>query len=403
MLFNYKTIDQQGNTQEGSIDAVNVEVAISGLQRRGLTISTITPADQPKNIFDKNFKILERVTSRDVVILSRQMATLFQAQVSALRVFRLLSEEVENPLMRRTLFEVADDLQGGSSISKALSKHPKVFSEFYVNMVLAGEESGKLDQTFEYLADYLDRTYAITSKAKNAFIYPSFIVVTMGVVMILMFTMVIPRISGILLESGQAIPFYTQIMISISNFFVEYGIILAILLGIGAFFLIRYVKTPTGKISLSKFKLSFPVVSTLYHKLYLARICDNMNTMLVAGISMVRILEITSTVVDNEIYKSLLVNVTESVKGGASLSDSISRAPNEIPGIMVQMVKVGEETGELGSILKTLAKFYDREVETAVDTMVDLIEPVMIVTLALGVGFLLISVLVPIYNISGAF
>lgn len=403
MLFNYKTIDQQGATQEGSIDAVNIEVAISGLQRRGLTISSISPAGEPTTFLDKNFKILERVSSRDIVILSRQMATLFQAQVSALRVFRLLSEEVENPLLRRTLFEVSDDLQGGSSISKALSKHPKVFSDFYVNMVLAGEESGKLDQTFEYLADYLDRTYAITSKAKNAFIYPAFIVVTMLVVMILMFTMVIPRIGGILLESGQKIPIYTQIMLSFSNFFVQYGIALLVLAGIGTFALARYLRTESGKLSLSRFKLSFPVVKTLFTKLYLARICDNMNTMLVAGISMVRILEITATVVDNEIYKSLLTQVTESVKAGASLSDSIAAAPKEIPGIMVQMVKVGEETGELGAILKTLARFYDREVETAVDTMVDLIEPVMIVTLALGVGFLLISVLVPIYNISSAF
>jgi len=170
MLFNYKAVDTKGNEKEGSIDAITKEVAISSLQRRGLVIASIEPALKKSLL---TITLFETVSNKDVVILSRQMATLFEAQVSALRVFRLLGGESTNPILEKRLGEVADDLQGGSSISNALSKHPEIFSSFYVNMVRSGEESGKLDETFLYLADYLDRTYEVTSKARNALFYPA--------------------------------------------------------------------------------------------------------------------------------------------------------------------------------------------------------------------------------------
>lgn len=398
MLFKYSALDQKGNKNQGSIDAISLEVAISSLQKRGLIISSINPADKG-SFFERDFVIFNGVSSKDIVVLSRQMSTLFQAQVSALRVFRLIATEVENKTLARVLTEVADDLQGGSPISRALSKHPKIFSEFYVNMVRSGEESGKLDEIFSYLADHLDRTYEVNSKARNALIYPAFVIFTFVTVMILMLTLVIPKISAILLESGQEIPFYTKIVIGISSFFVNYGFFVVIALIVGGFFLMRFLSTPSGKRALDELKIQIPFVKVLYQKLYLSRISDNMNTMLISGIPMVRALELTSGVVGNQIYRDILDNAMESVKAGKSVSDSLT-GRKEIPSIMIQMIKVGEETGELGSILKTLSTFYRREVINAVDTLVDLIEPVMIVLLGLGVGFLLSSVLIPIYNIS---
>jgi type IV pilus assembly protein PilC len=400
MLFNYKAIDGTGSEKSGSIEAINVDVAISGLQRRGLIISEIKEAEA-EGSFLSRFSFFDRISNKDIVILSRQMSTLFSAQVSALRVFRLLGAEAENPRLRVVLTEVADDLQGGSPISKALSKHPKVFSNFYVNMVKAGEESGKLDQTFQYLADYLDRSYAVTSKARNALIYPAFVIFTFIVVMVLMLTLVIPKISTILTSAGQAVPIYTQIVIALSAFVVNYGIFILIALIILGFFAFSYLRRPAGKEAWARAKLSFPYVGSLYRKLYLSRISDNMNTLLISGLPMIKALELTSTVVDNVIYEKILLDSLEAVKGGSPLSDAFSRYP-DIPGIVVQMTKIGEETGELGHILDTLAKFYQREVINAVDTLVDLIEPVMIVLLGLGVGFLLASVLIPIYNISSA-
>jgi len=399
MLFNYTAVDQKGAESKGSIDAISMDVAITSLQRRGLVVSSVIPGDKAESIFSRDFSFFSGVSSKDVVVLSRQVATLFEAQVSALRVFRLLAAETENRILGKALTEVADDLQGGSSISKALGKHPKIFSEFYANMVRSGEESGKLDEVFLFLADHLDRTYEVNSKAKNALIYPAFVIFTFVVVMILMLTVVIPKISTILTESGQAIPLYTRIVIGMSGFFTNYGIFILAAFIVGGFFFYRFTRTDVGKSSLDDAKIRIPFVKTLYQKLYLSRIADNMNTMLVSGIPMVRALELTSGVVGNEVYRNILNEATESVKGGKSVSDALSGRP-EIPGIMIQMIKVGEESGELGKILKTLSAFYRREVINAVDTLVDLIEPAMIVLLGLGVGFLLASVLIPIYNIS---
>ncbi len=401
MLFIYQAIDQTGAPKNGSIDAVNVDVAIASLQRRGLVITSINEEGAKKFNMAMNISWLERVSNKDIVILSRQLATLFEAQVSALRIFRLLGAEAENKVLRSKLNTIADDLQAGSSISIALSKHPKIFSEFYVSMVKSGEESGKLNETFSYLADYLDRTYELVSKARGALIYPSFVIMTFITVMILMFTMVIPKISTILVESGQDIPIYTKIVLGISNFFVDWGFVMAGIVIIGGFLLIRYIRTPSGKAAFDSFKLSIPYVSNLFRKLYWSRLSDNMNTMLVSGIPIVRALELTSSVINNSIYQKILSDAVDSVKAGKAVSEALS-VNGEIPGIMIQMMKVGEESGELGPILKTLARFYAREVTTAVDALVGLIEPLMIVCLGGGVAILLASVLIPIYNVASA-
>jgi type IV pilus assembly protein PilC len=402
MLFKYKAIDQQSGESEGTIEAINIDIAINSLQRRNLTISSIRPAEN-KSLLNKDLAIFGTgISNKDIVILSRQLATLFTAQVSALRIFRLLAGEMENKSLRNKLGEIAEDIQAGTAMSAALAKHPKVFSSFYVNMIKAGEESGKLDETFEYLADYLDRSYEVTSKVKNALIYPAFVIFTFISVMVLMLTVVIPKISSIILDSGQEVPIYTKVVIGLSQFMVRYGIFFLIVVVLGIILLIYYSRTSAGKDAFAKFKLEIPYVNALYKKLYLSRIADNMNTQLISGVPMVKALELTSKVVDNKVYEDLLIASLEEVRGGKSLSDALMPYQKEIPGIMVQMVKVGEETGDLGGILKTLAKFYQREVMQAVDTLVDLIEPIMIVALGLGVGFLLASVLIPIYNVSSA-
>ncbi len=400
MLFKYAAIDQGGKTLEGTVDAISLDVAVSSLQRRGLTISSITPEGQGLSL-SQSLTFFEGVSNRDLVILSRQIATLFEAQVSALRTFRLLAEQSEKPLIKRSLTDISDDLQAGNAISKALEKHPKVFSPFYVNMVKAGEESGKLDQTFQFLADYLDRSYELLSKARNALIYPAFVMATFVAVMVLMLTLVIPRISAILIESGQDIPIYTKVVMALSSFLTDYGIFFFALLIVGGFFLVRYARTESGSRAFAEVKLSVPYVGNLYQKLYLSRIADNMQAMLGSGIPAVRALEITANIVGNRVYENIVLDALQSVKTGNPISETFARYP-QIPSIMVQMLQVGEETGEMGTILEKLAHFYRREVNNAVDTLVNLIEPVLIVALALGVGVLLASVLIPIYNISGA-
>ncbi len=399
MLFEYKAIDAKGVNKEGEIDAPNRDMAISGLQRRGFVIISIKDEAEHKSIFSISF--FEKVSNKDMVILSRQIATLFEAQVSALKSFTMLAANTENKLLSRKLTIISDDLQAGVSISGSLEKHPDLFSNFYVNMVKVGEETGKLNQTFLHLAEYLDRQYSLTSKTRNALIYPVFVIITFFVVMTLMFTIVIPKLSSIILDSGQEIPFYTKIIIAISDLFTHYGffvLIFLVLMGIWAW---RLSYTENGKVYLDSLKLSMPAVGNLYKKLYLSRITDNLNTMLVSGVPIVRAIDVTAEVVGSRVYRELLEEVANGVKSGLALSVAFTKYKEQIPGILVQMVQVGEETGSLGVILKTLTDFYKREVDDAIDTLVGLIEPVMIVVLGLGVGILLVSVLMPIYNLAG--
>ncbi|MDQ5957716.1 MAG: type pilus assembly protein PilC [Patescibacteria group bacterium] len=402
MLFSYEATNKTGQSQNGSIEAANRDVAITALQKRGLIVINIKE-EGDHGIWGASMSaFINRIHPRDVVILSRQIATLFEAKVSVLSTFRLIAVESSNPVLQKKLTQVTDDIKTGVPISTALAKHPDVFSDFYVNMVRSGEESGKLSETFTYLAEYLDRSYALVSKAKNALIYPLFVIISFIVVMVLMLTFVIPRLSEILLETGQELPIYTQIVIGLSNFMVNYSLLLLFLVVVLIAFLLKYIPTPNGRMAMSRFKLSIPYVGTLYRKLYLSRVADNLNTLITSGVSMVRSIEITAEVVGNDVYREILEETAELVKSGNAVSDILSRH-KEIPSIMSQMIKVGEESGKLTFVLATLSKFYQREVDNEVDTLVGLIEPAMIVLLGLAVGILLTSVLVPIYNVASGF
>lgn len=399
MLFKYEAITNTGDKKTGTVDAGSRDLAILAIQRRGLIVTSVKEDTGRSGIFALPF-FSPSIKMKDVVIMSRQMSTLFESQVSALKAFNLLATNTENQALVRVLNIVAEDIKAGVSISGALSKHKEVFSDFYVNMVKSGEESGKLTQTFSYLADYLDRQYQLTSKTKNAFIYPSFVIGVFIVVMAMMFTFIVPKLAAIIEESSAEIPIFTKIIMWISDLFVKYGVFLLIIIVLGVIFLVRYSRTESGKLYFDRLKLSTPIFKTIYSKLYLSRISDNMDTMLSSGIPIVRSIELTGDVVGNRVYEYILRDVAEAVKSGSSLSDAFSKH-QEVPQIMTGMVRVGEETGSVGNILKTLGKFYSREVNEAVDNLVGLIEPIMIIILGLGVGILLSSILIPIYNIAG--
>jgi type IV pilus assembly protein PilC len=398
MLFTYDAITTVGEKKKGTIEAASKDLAIAAIQRRSLIVLSLSEAQEKKGL---NITIFERgVKMKDIVMMSRQISTLFEAQVSALKAFNLLASNTENPALVKVLNMVSEDIQSGVSISGALAKHPTVFSDFYVNMVKSGEESGKLTQIFSYLADYLDRQYQLTSKTKNALIYPGFVMGVFIMVMTLMFVFIIPRLADIIKESGQQIPTLTKIVMGISDLLVHYGVFILIFVILFIIFAVNRTRTKSGRQYIDEIKISVPIIKNIYKKLYLSRIADNMDTMLSSGITIIRAIELTGAVVGNRVYEDIMLDAAEQVKGGNSFSDALSKH-KEIPPIMSQMIRVGEETGSLGSILKTLGKFYNREVNEAVDTLVSLIEPIMIVALGIGVGLLLTSVLMPIYNVAG--
>ncbi|TSD02046.1 MAG: Uncharacterized protein Athens071424_209, partial [Parcubacteria group bacterium Athens0714_24] len=367
MLYKYSATTPDGQRSSGTIEAANIELAVNSLQTKNLIIMSIDPADKSPFLSLKLSTIVsffERIKNRDIVIFSRQLATFFEAKVSTMASFKMLITETDNPVLRRVVASVLDDVQGGVSLSQAMSKHPDAFSRFYVSMVKSAEESGKLDETFTYLADYMERSYELSSKAKNALIYPAFIISALIVVLILMMVYVIPNLKTILTESGQTLPFYTQILIGLSNFFINFGVYLLILLAIGAYFLWRYKRTENGKVAVSRFILSVPLFGPIFKKFYISRITDNLETSLSSGISMVRALEIASDVAGDSVYGKILVDSVNDVKAGESLSVSLGRY-KEVPSIVSQMIKIGEETGKLNFILKTLSRFYRKEVNNA--------------------------------------
>ena len=403
MLFKYKAIKGDGSRLEGKIEATSEDDAIGILQDRQLIIVSLEPFEE-KNLFGTpvtGFKIPflgPSVKEKDIVIFSRQIATLFQSGVSALRSFRLVAAETENPELKRILNIIGDDIQSGSSISSSMSKYNNVFGNFYSNMIKAGEESGKLDESFNYLADYMDRNFDITEKIKKASVYPVFVIGTFVVVMILVMVFVIPQFSLMLSEQGQQLPLVTRIIFGVGNFFKTYGIIFFIFVAFIGYYLYAFSKSPSGKQYLDYFKLKIPVINVLYKKIFLSRLTDNLDTMLTSGIPIVRALEITSDVVDNVVYQDLLARVAKKVKSGKSLSQSFYEE-EDLPNILVQMTKIGEETGKLGYILRSLSNYYKREVSTAIDTALALIEPSLIILLAGGVAVLLAAVLIPMYAI----
>lgn len=405
MQYKYTARTQEGKEITGSIDAASLDLAVGSLQRKNLIITFIEPVGEKSTGLGRLLSFLDFFSSvkmQDIVLFSRELATLFEAKVPIVNSLNIIISETENKTLRRRLSDVLDDIQGGISLSQALSRHPHLFSRFYVSMVKSGEESGKLEEIFKFLADYLERSFELQRKARNALIYPAFVLSAFVVVMILMLVFVIPKLSTILEETGQKVPIYTQIVIGTSNFLRNFGFLFIIFLAILGVFIFRYSRTENGQVYFARFLLSIPIVGNLYKKMYLSRIADNLSTLLSGGITALRSLDITSEVVGNEIYRRILVDSVESVKGGSMISDSLSKH-KDIPSLFSQMIRIGEETGKLDYILKSLAGFYKRDVDNMVDNLVTLIEPILILALGLGVGLLVAAVLIPIYNLSTAF
>ncbi|MDQ1282211.1 MAG: type pilus assembly protein PilC [Patescibacteria group bacterium] len=403
MLFKYKAINPDGTKVEGKTEAASEDDAIGILQDKQLIIVSLELFEE-KNLFGSpttGFKIPffgPKIEEKDVVVFSRQIATLFQSGVSALRAFRLVATETENPELKRILNLIGDDIQSGLSISVSMAKYDNIFGKFYSNMIKAGEESGKLDESFDYLAEYLDRNFDLTQKLKKASVYPMFVSITFLVVMIAMIIFVIPQMAGMLLEEGQELPLVTKLVLGVGTVAKNYGILILIVGSVVGYYLYNISQTPSGRQYIDYFKLRIPVFKVLYKKIFLSRLTDNLDTMLTSGVQIVRALEITSEVVDNTVFQDLLIRVSKKVKGGKSLSQSFYEE-EELPNILVQMTKIGEETGKLGFILKSLSSYYKREVETAIDTALALIEPTLIIFLAGGVGVLLAAVLIPMYSV----
>lgn len=403
MQFHYQVRNQQGNIEAGALEAPNREAAIDALQRsRYIIIDLRESAKLPVWSKGLSFSFLQRVPKKEIVLFSRQISTLFQAKVPLIESLRTMMEQTENQKFKGALLDIAKNVDAGSPLSKSLANHRNIFSDFYISMIRSGEASGQLEDTFGFLADGLEREYYLSKKFTGAMTYPAFIITGFVGVIFVMMIWVVPNLTSVLKETGQEMPLMTRIVIGFSDTFASYWwAILLVIAGIIGGFLYA-IRTKQGKMIWHVTQLKLPIIGKIVQKFFLARFADNLSVLIKGGLPIVEALQITSEVVNNEVYKDILKQTVEEVKKGNTIS-SVLKTKQEIPIMISQMVYVGETAGKLEQTLKAAADFYQKEVTTIMDSLVTLIEPILIVALGVGVAILLVAVLMPMYNIANNF
>lgn len=398
MKYNYQARAAQGEIQTGTVEAPNKDVAIETLHRHNLVILEIAEEKAGFSL-GKDLAFLNRVKNQEIVIFSRQLAVLFEAQVPLVEALRTLAEQAKNPVFRQILIDLASDVDAGTAFSQSLEKYPKVFSHFYISVTRAGEASGRLQEVLNYLADHEEKNYDLNRKVKGAMIYPIFIISALMVVGAVMMIFVVPQLTQVLTESGQQLPAITNVIIGLSIFLKSYWWLTLILMGLVGAGIRYYVRTKIGRALWDNLKLRLPIFGPLFKKIYLARFAENLATLIKGGIPIMQALTITADVIGNIFYQDIILRAREEVRKGSTMFSVFSTAP-QIPSMVAQMIHIGEETGKLDSILVKIASFYQKDVDNLVDNITTLIQPILILILGAAAGILVAAILLPIYNMS---
>lgn len=400
-IFEYHALNKNGQTVKGNIESVDRTTAIGALTKQGLKpLSVKSEGTNSKNI---NIGFLKpKVKTTDIVIFTRQLSTMVSAGVPLLRALNTLSTQAENPAMREVITDLIKQIQGGTQLADALEKHPKVFSDIYVNMVRAGEAAGIVDDILKRLATQVEKNASMRKKIKSASTYP---MVLLGLTVIAFFGLmifVIPTIGNILKDLGgedAELPATTQAMLTVSGFMVTYWYILIGVVVGSVVGLRKYIATPGGTLMLHRVVLKVPVIKTLIMKISVARFTRTFASLVGAGVSVVESLKVTARAVGNKVYEMEIEEAAKQVVNGKQLSQAI-QGSKLFPGIVPQMLAVGEETGQTDVVLVKVADFYEEEVDTTIDSLSSILEPVMIVIMGGAVGFIAVNVMGPIASLS---
>jgi type IV pilus assembly protein PilC len=319
--------------------------------------------------------------------------------VPILQALRILETQMTNKGLLNIVRSLITSVESGESFSLALSKHPDTFGNIYVSLVRSGEAAGAVGQALNYLADQLEKDYELRSRVKGAMTYPLFVLLALGIVGVLMFKFVLPKLTAVLKEQGGELPTVSRILIGFTDFFQVYWWVV-LLLGAAAIIFIRfYIHTTIGRYQWDRLKIQVPILGPIFKQIYLARFARNLSTLVAGGIPIIQALKIISDIINNVVYRDILLDTATQVTNGKSISESLMPHP-EFPPIVTQMVKVGEQSAQIDTILQKLAVFYEKEVDAKVGTLSTLLEPIIMIILGLGVGVLVAGVLLPIYNLA---
>ena len=398
--FNYKAKDKQGRLVIGEVEATGVNDAAKLVRGKGLYVISITPKiDSPLSIIRR---LRDRVTPRDVTTFTRQLSTMINAGLPITEALLILRSQSKGS-MGKIVAQITADVEAGESLSGGLGKHPKIFSPTYVALVKSGEVGGVMDAVLARLADNMEKQQEFGGKVKGALISPAIIVIGMVVVSLVMMIFVIPRLTSLYSEFNATLPLPTRILIGISGFLINYWYIMLALLGIGLYLFSLYRATKIGRRKTDELIFRVPVFGELQRQVILTELTRTLALMVGAGVSILEALNITADVVGNTVISEALKDAAKQVEKGFPISFSFARHPEAFPFILSQMVAVGEETGKMDEVLTKISHIFEVESDEKVKGLTSAIEPLVMVLLGLGVGFLVIAVILPIYNLTSQF
>jgi len=398
--FNYKARTKDGKIETGTIEAYSKEAAAVLLQKYNIFITYLEPQISKDFLF-KKFKFSRKVSKKELAIFFRQLSVMLESRVPVVQSITSLAEQTSKENFKETLVMISGLVQQGIPLSEALASHPKVFDNFYINLIKSGEASGKISSALYFISENLEREDDINSQLKQALIYPAFLMVILFVVITIIIVGVMPRITDLIGKTGGNPPALTIMVLKFYKFLENYWWVLMIALASVITSAIYYFNTKEGIKNYDKLSLKMPFVGSLLKKVFLARFCGNISTLLISGISINNALKITEDTVDNIVYKGIIFKIGEDVSEGEKLSDAMLKYKEYYPLFVVQMIKVGEETGKLDKTLMEVVNFYQKDIKRSVDLFSRFLEPIMIVFLGGVVTVLAISVLSSLYGAIG--
>jgi type IV pilus assembly protein PilC len=392
-IFSYSARSPAGEIQTGEIDLATREDVITYLRRQRLV--PISVRTKPKEI---SIHFGSGVRTREIVIFTRQFATMINAGLPLVQSLTILAEQTENARFQHVISAVLHDIQAGQTLADSMRRHPKIFTDLYVNMVAAGEAGGILDTILNRLASFLEKNDALSRKIKGAMTYPAVVLlVVIGATTILLWQ-VVPVFASIFQGAGMALPTPTRVVLGISEFLQNYIHLLFLGLLALAFAVRQYHRTPSGQLKIDRFLLRLPILGPLIRKAAVSRFTRTLGTLVASGVSILEGLEITARTAGNRVVHDAVMHSRRSIAGGATISEPL-RASGVFPPMVVQMINVGEQTGGLDEMLSKIADFYDDEVDAAVSALTSILEPVMIVVMGVVIGGMVVAMYLPMFDL----
>lgn len=399
MKFYFRAKNKTGEIKEGTVEASNRDVAMELIQKNDFFPISLKEEGKKVSFVDIFRKYVNRVKVKELMIFFRQLAILIEARVPIVYALSAIKDQTGNPFFKTVLEEIVNDIQDGLPFSDALNKKPEIFSSLSISIIKSGEASGNLKQSVEYVADNIEKNHNLSKKISSAFIYPAVVMAVFFAIGFVFVAFIIPKLTVVIKDMGVDFPWYTKMVMVGSDFMAVYW--WAVLLGIIGFVMgiLFFIETKTGKEKMDRLKINMPVFGKIFQNIYITRFSENLGILLKGGIPIIRAVTLSSSVVNNSVYEELFLQVAYELKIGHNIH-SVFQKSELIPPIVSQMVRVGEETGQLDLVLQHISNFYEQETETATKNLSVLLEPLIMIIIGTAVGFLVFSILMPIYNVA---